>query len=228
MATIDEVFAEFLDEQRARLSDRTYQQYEQVIELFAISMNGYAPNGLTDEEFAQWEQRMEVDETSAFTGLFGPDKIPENVAEFLNYFMIRKVMAGKDLLKAAGTVTGKLARWLHEHDHIDATSAAVMADQGAEASSELPALDKLADLLYDEAERLPEFDYDKIPDDHWVDDYLTITKVEPGALWFDGLDAPLAVSTKTSKAAQPGWSVNLEAVKLDGQWHAVEVGNVYP
>ena len=104
----------------------------------------------------------------------------------------------------------------------------IVADQGADASTELPALDKLADLLFDEAERLPEFDYDKVPDDHWVDDYLTITKVEPGALWFEGLDAPLTVSTETSNAAQPGWSVNLEAVKLDGTWHAVETGNVYP
>ncbi|MDH4280281.1 MAG: hypothetical protein OEZ14_01255 [Acidimicrobiia bacterium] len=38
--------------------------------------------------------------------------------------------------------------------------------------------------------------------------------------WFDGLDAPW--STTTSRAAQPGWSVNLEDVKLDSRWHAVE------
>ncbi len=228
MATIDEVFAGFLDEQRARLSERTYQQYEQVIELLAMSMNGYAPNSLTDEEFARWEGRFEVDEQGAFTSLFGPDKIAENVGEFLDYFMIRKVMASKELLKSAGTVTGKLATWLAKNGHINPTQAAVMADQGGTAAKQLPALDKLADLLYDDAERLPTFDAADIPDDHWVDDYLTITKVEPGALWFEGLDAPLTVSTKTSKAAQPGWTVNVEAVKLDGRWHLVEVGNVYP
>ena len=228
VATIDGVFAEFLDEGRARLSERSYQQYEQVIELFAMSMNGYAPNALTDDEFERWQERFETDELSAFTGLFGPDKIAENVGEFLDYFMIRKVMARKELLESAGTVTAKLADWLASNGHVDATTAAVMVDQGSEASTELPALDKLADLLYDDAERLPEFDAADIPDEHWIDDYLTIVKVEPGALWFEGLDAPLAVSTRTSKAAQPGWTVNVEAVKLDGRWHAAEVGKVYP
>lgn len=32
----------------------------------------------------------------------------------------------------------------------------------------------------------------------------------------------------TSSAAQPGWTVNLEAVRLNGRWHAFETGNVYP
>ncbi len=228
MATIDEVFAGFLDEQRARLSERTYQQYEQVIELLAMSMNGYAPNSLTDEEFAQWEARFEVDELGAFTSLFGPDKIGENIGEFLNYFMIRKVMASKELLKSAGTVTKKLATWLAANGHINATQAAVMSDQGGTASTELPAADTLADLLYDDAGRLPDFKASDIPDEDWIDDYLTITKVEPGALWFDGLDAPLAVSKQTSKAAKPGWTVNVEAVKLEDRWHLLEVGNVYP
>ena len=41
--------------------------------------------------------------------IFGPEKIPGNVAEFLDYFMVRKVMCGKDLMRAAGTVMKKLA-----------------------------------------------------------------------------------------------------------------------
>lgn len=39
-------------------------------------------------------------------------------------------------------MTGKLARWLADHGRLDATTAAAMADQGGEASTELPALDK--------------------------------------------------------------------------------------
>ena len=40
--------------------------------------------------------------------MFGPEKIAENLGEFLDYFMVRKVIAGQELLKASGTVTGKL------------------------------------------------------------------------------------------------------------------------
>ena len=228
MSTIDEVLSEFLKDQRARLSDRSYLRYEEVIDLFALSMNGHGANRLDDDDFRRWEKRFELDEETAFTGLFGPDKIAENVGEFLDYFMIRKVMASKELLKSAGTVTKKLAEWLGANGHVDPSTAAEMAAHGGTAAADLPAMDQLAGLLYDETRRLPDFDAAGIPDDHWVDDYLTITKVEPGRLWFDGLDAPLVVSEATSQAARRGWSVNLEAVKLDTGWHPLEVGNVYP
>ena len=45
----------------------------------------------------------------------------ENLGEFLGYFMVRKVVAGQELLRAAGTVTKKLARWLHDQGFIDET-----------------------------------------------------------------------------------------------------------
>lgn len=227
-ATIDDVFAEFLRDQRQRLSDRTYQQYEQVIELLAMSLNGYAANNLNDDEFRRWEERMDATGESVFTGLFGPDKIAPNLAEFLDYFMVSKVAAGRELLKASGTVAKKLASWLVDNDHIDAAAAAIMLDQGASAAVELPAVDALADALYRECDRLPTFDPESLDDESWVDDYLTIVKVEPGRIWFEGLQEPLAVAETVSAAAQPGWTVNVEIVKLGDEWRLVEVGNVYP
>lgn len=69
--------------------------------------------------------------------MFGPDKITENLGEFLDYFMVRKVIAGEELLKAAGTVTGKLMRWLGERGYIDAASAAAAGEQAREAARDL-------------------------------------------------------------------------------------------
>ena len=226
--TIDDVFTRFLQDQRERLSARTYQQYEQVIELFAVSMNGYAANHLSRDEFAQWEERMDAGDELAFTGMFGPDKIAENLAEFLDYFMVSKVAASQELLKAAGTVTKKLAGWLADNGHVTGAAAEVMTEQGVSAAVDLPAVDALADALYRECERLPRFDPDSLDDDSWVDDYLTIIKVEPGRIWFDGLQQPLAVAKTVSAAARQGWTVNVEMVKLGDEWRLVEVGNVYP
>lgn len=227
MTTIDEVFEQFLAEQRARLSDRTFGKYRQIIELFAMSMNSYGPNGLDDDDYARWEHAFETDE-GAFTKVFGPEKIPENVGEFLGYFMVRKVMAGQDLLRSAGTVTKKLGTWLEANGYTDATTAAVMVDQGSDAAVDLPAADRLADALYDETRRLPRFDPDAISDDDWLEDFLQIEKVESKRIWFDGLDQPLSVSAATSKLAKPGWMVNVEMVRLDDTWRLVEVGQVYP
>lgn len=46
-----------------------------------------------------------------FCVIVGPTR-GQNLGEFLDYFMVRKVIAGQELRKASGTVTGKLVRWL--------------------------------------------------------------------------------------------------------------------
>jgi hypothetical protein len=114
---IAEVLDEFLAEQRNRLKPATLGKYEDVIDLFKSSMNGYACGCLDKGESALFERlyHAEGDAHREFCEIFGPDKILENVREFLDYFMIRKVMCGKELLRAAGTVMKKLARWLADH-----------------------------------------------------------------------------------------------------------------
>ena len=81
--------------------------------------------------------------------MFGPEHILENVGEFLNYFMVSKVMAGADTLRASGTVMKKLAKWLAEHDYVRIDDAALAIEQGADAARDLPAAEKLSTLLYD-------------------------------------------------------------------------------
>src|SRR2546421_1463253 len=107
--TIDDALQRFLDKQRKRLSPRTMANYAYVIELLRDCLNGYAYQSLSGFEKKRWEKAFNNGDEEAFCKLFGPDKIVENYGEFLGYFMIRKVMAGPELLKASGTVTKKLA-----------------------------------------------------------------------------------------------------------------------
>ncbi|MGH9119057.1 MAG: hypothetical protein ACRD0A_14595 [Acidimicrobiales bacterium] len=186
MTTIDEALDAFLAEQAERLAERTYRNYLEVIELFCDCMNGYGYESLSAIERRRWQQAFDDGEERAFTRLFGPEKIPEQVGQFLGWFVIRKVMAGQEFLKACGTVTKRLGKWLAASGYVDADEAADMAERGAEAGDELPKADKLAELLYEQARTLPPFDPDSIPDDEWIEDQLWIERVEPGALWFDG------------------------------------------
>ena len=121
--TIDEALLEFLTEQRKRLSTRTYRRYEEVVELLRDCLDGYAYQSLDEEEHQRWQGEFETNEDGAFCRVFGPEKIVDNLGEFLGYFMVRKVIAGQELLKASGTVTGKLVRWLGERGYIDEASA---------------------------------------------------------------------------------------------------------
>lgn len=136
MTTIDEALDAFLAEQDKRLAERTYRNYLEVIELFRDCMNGYGYESLNELARRRWQQVFDAGDERAFTRLFGPEKIPQEVGQFLGWFVIRKVMAGQEFLKACGTVTKKLGKWLAENRHIDVDDAAEMADRGTDAGDE--------------------------------------------------------------------------------------------
>jgi hypothetical protein len=83
-----------------------------------------------------------------FCGTFGPEELPGGVGEFLGYFMPHKVIAGKETMKAAGTVSKKLMKWLVEKGYVEDAEAAQMAEERAgDAARELPAAQDVVDLL---------------------------------------------------------------------------------
>ena len=190
--------------------------------------NRYGHSSLSADERRRWEKTFEGGEEDAFCRLFGPEKIPAHIDEFLDWFMVRKVMAGQDLLKASGTVTGKLVRWLAGHGYIDEDVAEDAAERAREASRDLPMADRLATLLHEVADSAPEVDVDALAEEDWVEDQLAISDVEPGRIWFEGGVGPIAVSRKASDLAPPGWSAFVTAARTDGAWRLLEVGFVYP
>jgi len=226
--TIDEALDAFLAEQRERLSPKTLRSYEDVVSLLRSSLNSYAYESLDELERKRWEKAFDAGDEEAFTKLFGPGKVVEHLGAFLGYFMVRKVMAGQDLLRASGTVTKKLASWLHEHGHISEYERADALERGGDAARELPRADRLGQLLHEEMKKTPPFDPDDVPDEHWVEDFLAIERVEPGALWFEGGIGPVRVSKEASDLAEVGWGVNVVLAPLRGDWRIVELGFVYP
>ena len=59
------------------------------------------------------------------------------------------VMAGEELLRAAGTVTKKLAKWLGERGDLDPTAVNIAVERGADAAHDLPKAEKLSRLLFE-------------------------------------------------------------------------------
>ena len=114
--TIDDALVRFLDAQRSRLAPRTFRRYEEICDLLRHCLNGYGHTGLSGLELKRWERAYEAGDEEAFCHLMGPEHLVDNLGEFLGYFMIRKVAAGQEVLRAAGTVTKSLARWLTSRD----------------------------------------------------------------------------------------------------------------
>lgn len=234
---IEELLQEFLADQKRRLKPATFADYESVIALFRSYLNSYAYEGLSRAESALFEQHDNAKgkEHREFCRLFWPDKIVENFGGFLGYFMIRKVLGGADLKRAAGTVTKKLAQWLENNRYVPTAVAREGAQEGTAAARDLPRADRAAQLLFEAANHaavnpnaLSEKDYQDF-------DHYTIVRIEPGRLWmkpFTGGAAqpigPISVPEKATALLRAGWDLSCSLGRVRGQWRIIEMGNVYP
>lgn len=99
---------------------------------------------------------------------------------------------------------------------------------GIGRARDLPNAERLANALYELSLATPIRDRDGAQ--RWIehDLPLTITKTEPGRLWFEGDIGPLPVPRTIDQLAQTGWAVTAVLAYARKRWWLVEVGNVYP
>jgi hypothetical protein len=224
---IDDVFKEFLRSQKGRLKPKTYRRYVEVVDLYRHCLNSYGFNELTSSSESAMYERFYEYKNLDFCTIFGADKILPSLSYFLNFFMIRKVISSEALLHGAGTVSKKLVKWLEEKGTIDQEQAHKASVIAAEATRELPAVERLARLLY-------EFSQTHSPR-YWtaeLDDYFIIEKVEPGLVHLSAMSSPDQVEVRLPKEitdhCRLGWQVNLLLGKTRNGWSIMETGNVYP
>lgn len=228
--TIAVVLAQFLAEQEQRLAPKTVAQYRDVVELLRHYLNGYAYLSLSELDAKRFErlQHATGDAQREFCQIFGSEHILPNVSEFLGYFMIRKVMASRTLLRAAGTVTKRLAAWLAEQGYVDTEAAELAKERGAEAARELPKADELATRLQALADEWADPDAAD-----QIEDHFQITRVEPGKVWLAGLidgreHGPIQLPEEIRRRCQVGWTVSGVIGRVGPRWHLIEAWNVYP
>jgi hypothetical protein len=227
--TISEVLAEYLRAEKSRLAPKTHVRYTEVIALFTHSLNSYAANSLSQFERARFDKlfNAEGEQHREFCDIFGPEHILENVGEFLNYFMVSKVIVGADTLRASGTVMKKLAKWLVEQECVKSDDADLAIEQGSDAARDLPAAEKLSVILYDlTAGR-------HAPRDSDVEGRFSITKIEPGRIWLqdddDGEDyGPILLTEKATRLCRVGWTISGAVRKSGNRCVLVEAFQVYP
>ena len=227
--TISEVLAEYLRAEKSRLAPKTHARYTDVISLFTHSLNGYAANSLTHFERARFDRHFnaEGEQHREFCDIFGPEHILENVGEFLNYFMISKVIVGADTLRASGTVMKKLAKWLVEKEYVKSDDSDLAIEQGSDAARDLPAAEKLSTLLYDLTAGRHE------PRDSDIEGRFSITKIEPGRIWLqddnDGKDyGPILLTEQATKLCRVGWIISGAVRKSGKRCVLVEAFQVCP
>jgi len=228
--TIAVALAQFLAEQEQRRSPRTMAQYYSVVELLQHYLNDYAFVPPDDPDAERFEQLRGAagDSPPEFCTTFGPERILPHMGEFLGYFMVRKVIASRALLRAAGTVTKRLVAWLAEQGYVEAEAAEMATERGAEAARALPKADELAARLQAFAEERGGPDAAEQLEDHFQ-----ITRLEPGRIWLTGLldgreRGPIQLPEDLSRRCQVGWTVSGVIGRIGTRWHLLEAWNVYP
>ncbi len=227
MKTIKDVFNEFLAEQKARLKPRTYNGYYEAIDLLEDCLNGYGHNSLSIEESERFDELY--DEGKEFCDIFGPDKITSSeIAEFLDYFMIKKVVASNNLMKTVGTVTRKFVKWLGEKGYVVEKDCKNMVDVVDDLKADMPAVAELADLIYDYIYQSSDVDFEGTKDG-----YFSVADIKPGELWLgdymgsEKVIGPVIVSDEISSKCKKGWVICLELGRVGKDWRMLGVGNVY-
>ncbi len=219
--TISQIFAEFLADQEARLSAKTFRKYESIIDLFRSYLESYWPGHDQDE----YDKLTEKGQTYCDT--FGSQDMLGGYSEFLGYFMPNKVMCGKETMQAAGTVTKKLAKWLADKGHVE--DIAYAQERAKEASKDLPAAQDVLALL-------ESFVDETSPDDFTeeIEDRFWIKKIEPGKLWLEPVTmdskeiGPIPVSKEVTNLCQIMWDISGVVVKTKKGWRFLEVWKVTP
>lgn len=229
MKTIKQVFDEFLEEQQVRLKPRTYGGYEDAIYLFEQCLNSYAYQYLDDKDSKLFD-KLYNEKNKEFCELFGPDKIGSSeIGEFLDYFMIRKVMGSEELMKTLGRVMRKFVKWMNEKGYMNEGEYDNSAEIVDELKDELPKVVELSSLIYEYIEDNPPEEFSES-----VDGYFRVIKIEPRKLWLEdyiacgGTLGPVSVSTEISSMCKEGWVIYLELGKTSKGWQMLVSGTVYP
>jgi len=224
VTTIDQVFEEFLADQKARLRPNTYRRYDDILDLFRSCLERYWP-GHSQEEYERITAKG-----GTFCGTFGPEEITGGLGEFLGYFMPHKVIAGKETMKAAGTVTKKLVKWLAEKGYMKDAEALAMAEERAgEAARDLPAACDVVDLLEAYVDMHAPARYSRD-----IEDHFTVTRIEPGKLWLEPFTSgdreigPVPVPREVTCRCQVGWEISGVVGKTSKGWRLLEVWKVSP
>ncbi|HKY31177.1 MAG TPA: hypothetical protein VJV23_01485 [Candidatus Polarisedimenticolia bacterium] len=227
--TIAEVLEQFLEEQKDRLAPRTWNQYDGIIQLLKSCLDGYGYQTLDKKDTALYERLNGGTPEINFCEIFGPGHILPSVGEFLGYFMVRKVIAGADTMRAAGTVTRKLAAWLGEKGYAEAKEAEEAGGRGKRAARELPRAEKLARMLHDWTGGGSD------PGRSAVEDHFVVTRVETdkNRMWVEGMMdgrelGPIEVPERITRHLVPGWSISGIVGRKGKSWRLVEAWNVYP
>ena len=211
----------FLEEISEKYSTNTVQKYEDVLDLFKDYLVRYGE--ISYKEDKDGELILTAD-TSEFE--FG------HVSNFLEWFLIRKVMGPQWMMKAAPTIMKKYFKWLDQKGLLAEGVIDEVLDTTKQAAKDLPRVDQAAELLFNlcdlNSSKYMDRDFD---DDGYMEGYGEVTGILGDKLHLDyGGEkiGPVQVTKEIAGHLKKDDTINLVVRRIGKKWVPLEVGNVYP
>lgn len=218
---IDESMKVFLKEISGNLSAKTVGKYESVLELFQDYLASYGE--LSSEEDVKKGIILTAHTKELHDG---------QVANFLEWFLIRKVMGPAWLNTSAPGIMKKYIQWLDRKGLLAEGAMDEAFEVTKKASKDLPRVEKAATLLYELCdENSGRFEDIEFDDKDYMEGYGEVTDIIGDKLHldYDGeKTGPIQITKESAKLLKKGDTVNLVVGRKGKSWYPLEVGNVYP
>jgi hypothetical protein len=219
--TIERLLEEFLADQEARLSPKTFAKYEDLIDLLRMQLESDWPDH--DEE----ESDALIKASGTYCGAVGAEHIAQGFSAFLRHYMAPTGILLTPPSHVVGAVVKALAHWLAEKGYIlDGVSA---KDLVVQALREVRVSQRLFDRLDVWLDKHDPDDYEETLEGHF-----RIKRAWPGQLWLvlivpgAPVIGPIPVPKKISRACQVGWNLDAKVAQTDWGWQLIDVWNIWP
>ncbi len=225
---IDEVLDSFFHEEKKGLASSSLNQYSIIIGFLRECLNSCGYQFLEEDEYHLWKKLSRNKKKGReFCQIFGPDKIPEIIDDFLSYFML-KLCCGKNMIIASGRVIKRLGLWLKEKKYIAYEESSMMVEMGELAVKELPLVKEFEEKLFRLVENIT------LPQaEEKIEDVFLIKEIEGNRVYLSATEVnrgPIAVelSADLTRLCKPGWMVYLHVMRTPHGWRISMTGGVDP
>jgi hypothetical protein len=225
--TINQVLDRFLEEHATGGDRFGVESYKETVVLLQTSLESYGHASLFHEDDLRLLEAGTEDGADDFCSIFGPDKLLDHYYEFLYTYLVSKVLPRPGLRATVASISGDLAAWLGALGFVAARLAADASEIARAAAEVLPRAEVLGTRLYESMQAHRPVGLELLDRNDIYESFATITRIEPGELWFDDR-GPVAVGNAASDAAEIGWEVNVVLGRCPEGWCLLELGFVYP
>lgn len=221
---IDESMKLFLKETSDKLSPKTVQKYEYVLDLFYDYLLNYSSlsnkKDNKDEDTPLPPHTQELHEGQ--------------VANFLEWFLIKKVIGPAWLNTSAPGIIQKYTKWLGQKGLLTKGYINGIIETTKKATKDLPRVEKAASALYrlcDKDSEIFESEKYDLEDKDYMEGYGEVIRIIEDKLYLDYEGekiGPIKITKDIARYLKKGDTVNLAIIRKGKVWYPVEVGNVYP